>query len=166
MMNEYKIIYYNTFTNDSIKECFERKIINRYYKTLLYVNLDTLTLDFDNVLKAVMNGCFDGVIIFNTKRVLDMINIDLFIKYMKRMPKPYDTEWEFYIRLDKHISDINLYTRFLPLLNGVFYQSTFIRLIDGTVYNRLNYPSSIISDSVYNNIISDIISKYKEVGES
>jgi hypothetical protein len=171
-MKEYKILWYNAFSRANVLECFKKKLDNRYYKTLLYVDLDTLTLEFDNVLKMMTNGCFDGIIVYNVAKVLDIMNIDLFIKFMKCMPAPYDTRWEFYInfvRIDTvtdtitntidDIAEASVYKNFLPDLTGIFCNGAFKRFHKGDVCNRIEYPSS--DTIIHGDIVIGIISEYQ-----
>lgn len=171
-MKEYKILWYNNCSNVNVLEYFKKKLDNRYYKTLLYVDLDTLTLEFDNVLKTMTNGCFDGIIVYNVGKVLDIMNIDLFIKFMKYMPTPYDTQWEFYINFVRintgtdiitdtidDIAEASIYKSFLPDLTGVFCNGAFKRFNKGNVYNRIEYPSS--DTVIHDDIVIGIISEYQ-----
>lgn len=152
----------NVNNNELIEQLYTLKKENRKLKLIYILNLDKgIQYGTKNIIKMLINYCFDGVIFENISSVENIYYIYKLMNIMLKLPRPYNFKWDFYIKTNNFDIILDLF-RLLKsnnhenIINGIITNYEYIKLLTD---NGFNSSLFIINNTETDTEIIDKINK-------
>lgn len=117
-------IEYTICKKSIVMKLFDEKIKNRHLRTIMIIDANIILENgIKKIIKDLINNGFDGIQFHNVSN-LNIKNIFYTILTIKKLPEPYNFEWEFFIESSILNIDSPFKKLILENINNIIFEST------------------------------------------